>query len=241
MLGTTVAILTVAGFVQGFFGFGFSAFALVLLTIELSTQHAVGILVSVAPLSTFTSAILQRRAMDVRRILPLALTTLLFFPLGAWILYVAPEPALHLALAVIVVGAASMQLFSGQIGAIPRGRVSGGTAAALSGLFGGAIGVPGLTMTAYLYGSEEDPAIARASLQFFFLFTTTVAAATHAVAGTITRETLLNAVVAAAPVIIAIATGLALARRTDTGKLRVVYASGLGLLGVYTAVRAVMM
>jgi uncharacterized membrane protein YfcA len=96
-------------------------------------------------------------------------------------------------------------------------------------------------MTAYIYGSEKDPAIARASLQFFFLFTTTVAAATHAVAGTITPETLQNALLAAVPVIIAIATGLALARRTDTGKLRVVYASGLGLLGVYTAVRAVMM
>jgi hypothetical protein len=240
MILPVVSVLTLGAFVQGFFGFGFSAVAVTLLTLTLSTPEAVGQVVSIAPVSTITATIIQHRSISYRGVLPLALGTLLFFPLGVWLLFAAPERGLHIALGAVVITAALMQLFPGKLRLFPPGLLGGGLAAGLSGLFGGAIGIPGLTMTAYIYGRESDPNVARASLQFFFLFTTVVATTTHAVAGTITLITLRNALFALLPVVGALYLGITLARKTHPEKLRYIYAVALGLLGVYTVVRTLL-
>jgi uncharacterized membrane protein YfcA len=148
-------------------------------------------------------------------------------------LFIAPEIVLHGALGTVVLVAALMQFFPGKIRLFPPGVIGGGIAAALSGLFGGAIATPGLTMTAYIYGKEEDQNVARASLQFFFLFTTAVAAVTHGIAGTITRATLTQALYAALPTVIALYAGIRLAGRIDTRRLRYLYAGGLAVMGLY--------
>lgn len=234
-----VLIMTLSAFVHGFFGFGFSAVALGLLTVNLPTRLAVAYVVSLAPISTVASALIQHRKVSYRGTLPLALGALLFFPLGVWLLFIAPEVALHIALGTVVLVAALMQLFPGKIRLFPPGLIGGAVAAALSGLFGGAIATPGLTMTAYIYGKETDQDVARASLQFFFLFTTAVAAVTHGIAGTITRATLTQALYAAIPSILALYAGISLARRVDTEKLRYLYAGGLAIMGLYILGRAV--
>lgn len=239
MVVSVVAILTLGAFVQGFFGFGFAAVAVALLTVTLPTIEAVAQVVSIAPLSTVASALIQRRHISYKGILPLALGTMLFFPLGLWLLFVASETLLHIALGTIVITAALMQLFPGKLQLMPPGPVGGGIAAALSGLFGGAVGIPGLTMTAYVYGRERDPDVARASLQFFFIFTTIVGTTTHAIAGTITETTLRNALFSAVPVVSALFLGITLARKTENRKLRHIYAVALGLLGAYVALRAI--
>lgn len=238
MILPVVSILTLSAFVQGFFGFGFAAVAVTLLTISLPTVEAVAQMISIAPLSTIASTLIQHRQISYRGILPLALGTLLFFPFGVWLLFVAPDQGLHIALGTVVITAALMQLFPGKFQLMPPGALGGTMAAALSGLFGGAIGIPGLTMTAYIYGRESDPHVARASLQFFFLFTMVVATTTHALAGTITLTTVRNALFAALPVLGALYLGITLARRTHPEKLRYLYAGALALLGVYTIVRA---
>lgn len=240
MIGSVLLILTLSAFVHGFFGFGFSAVAVSLLTIDLSTKEAVAQVVSIAPISTVAAALIQHREVSYRGTIPLALGTLLFFPLGVWLLFVAPETALHLALGGVVIAAAAMQLFPGRLQLLPPGKVGGSLAAALSGLFGGAIGTPGLTMTAYIYGKEKDANVARASLQFFFLFTTAVAALTHGIAGTITGNTLTQALYSAVPVVLALFAGITLARRTNQGKLRLLYAVGLGGMGFYILFRALL-
>lgn len=237
MLAPVLAILTLGAFIQGFFGFGFGALAVALLTTELPTKAAVAQVVAIAPVSTVTATLIQREHISYRGVLPLAAGTFAFFPLGVWMLFAAPEAALHVALGAIVTATALLQVFPGRIRLMPPGPVGGTIAAGLSGIFGGAIGVPGLTMTAYIYGREKNPDVARASLQFFFLATTFVGTVTHAVAGTITMSTLRYALVSAVPVIVAIRLGLYLARKVEHERLKLIYAAGLGLLGVYTIVR----
>ncbi len=237
---SVVAILVLGAFVQGFFGFGFAAVAVALLTITLPTIEAVAQVVSIAPVSTIASALIQHRHISYKGILPLALGTMLFFPLGVWLLFVASETSLHIALGAIVILASLMQLFPGKLLLMPPGALGGGIAAALSGLFGGAVGIPGLTMTAYVYGRESDPNVARASLQFFFVFTTIIGTTTHAIAGTITSVTLQNALVSALPVVGALFLGITLARKTEHRRLRYIYAAALGVLGAYVALRAIL-
>lgn len=239
MVLSVVAILTLGAFVQGFFGFGFAAVAVALLTMTLPTIEAVAQVVSIAPLSTVASVLIQRHHISYKGMLPLALGTLLFFPVGVWLLFVAPETTLHIALGTIVIVASLMQLFPGKLQLMPPGPLGGGIAAALSGLFGGAVGIPGLTMTAYVYGRERDPDVARASLQFFFLLTTIVGTTTHAIAGTITKSTLHNALISAVPVVGALFFGITIARKTEHRKLRYIYAAALGLLGMYVVLRAI--
>jgi hypothetical protein len=240
MLVAVVLTLTLAAFIQGFLGFGSAALTVTLLSLQLPTHDAVGQAVSIAPVSVITSTLLQRRQIAYRGVLPLAAITLLFFPVGVVLLYVTPEAGLRVALGVVIVYAAASQLLSSRVSLMPHGRVGGVIASVLSGLFGGGIGVPGLTMTAYLYGRFEDTSVARASLQFFFLFTMSVAFVSHLVAGTITQTTLVRALVAALPVTGAILAGLTLARRLPADKLRPIYAAALGVLGVYAMIRAVL-
>lgn len=238
MIVSVLAILTLGAFVQGFFGFGFGALAVALLTIELPTKAAIAQVVAIAPVSTVTATLIQRQHISYRGVVPLALGTFVFFPVGVWMLFVAPEASLHIALGTIVTATALMQIFPGRFRLMPPGPVGGTVAAGLSGIFGGAIGVPGLTMTAYIYGREKNPDVARASLQFFFLSTTFVGTVTHAVAGTITPTTLRYALISALPVVVAIRLGLHLAKRMNHERLKLINAVGLGILGAYTILRS---
>ncbi len=236
---TTVTILTIAGLIQGFFGFGYAAFALPLLVITMSTQDAVGTIVAIAPLTNFISIVMQHKEIEYRSTLPLAFGTLLFFPVGAWLLFTAPEWSLHLALGIIILFSL-LPVLSPRF-SIPSGKISGAAASAFSGLFGGAIGVPGLTMTAYIYSKEPDSHKARASLQFFFMFTTAIGVITHGFAGTITRDVLITMGAASVPTALTLSAGIAAAKKTKISHLKKIYAAGLGILGVYTIIKTIVL
>ena len=80
------ALYTGSSFVQGFIGFGMALIAAPLLALAFEPQLAVGMVVSLGAAVNITNLILHRKRVEYRRVLPLALASYPFVPLGAYFL-----------------------------------------------------------------------------------------------------------------------------------------------------------
>ncbi len=141
-------------------------------------------------------------------------------------------------------GAGSAEAGTAGVGAAAlsprRSRLLGALAAAAAGTLGGAFATPGPPIVAYLYSQIDDRRRAKADLQFFFLATSSLIVAAHAVGGTIPVERA-PAIAAALPLaVVATAAGIRLSRRLDARRLRLITDWALILLGVALIARSVL-
>ena len=121
-----------------------------------------------------------------------------------------------------------------------RSRLLGVLAAAAAGTLGGAFATPGPPIVAYLYSQIEDRRRAKADLQFFFLATSSLIVAAHAVGGTIPVERA-PAFAAALPLaVVATVAGIRLSHRLDAQRLRLITDWALILLGATLIARSVL-
>lgn len=91
-----------ASFVQGFSGFGFNLVALPLLGLSMPLSYAVPFLTLVSTYANVLQLFQIRKKPDLKIILPLLISGLLFVPVGMYILLVVPDKILKICVGIAI-------------------------------------------------------------------------------------------------------------------------------------------
>ncbi len=175
-------VLTLAASVRATVGFGDALIAMPLLTLLVGLEVATP-LVGLVSVSTAVVMLLSSwRAVDLRSIAPLLVATAVGVPTGVWMLARLEGSFLITGLGVLLIVFGVYKLLGPDLPAARHPALTVGLGL-LAGMFGGAFNISG--PVAVLYGGLRrwPPAVFRASLQGFFIVTSTVIALSHGVAG----------------------------------------------------------
>lgn len=182
---------TVAGFVQGLSGFGFSLVAMSFWAWMIEPRIAAVLAVSGALTGQVLAAVTVRRGFHAARLLPFVAGGLLGIPLGMLLLPRLDPTSFRAFIGAVLAVWCPVMLFAA---AIPRVAVGGRIADACAGLVGGAMGPLGgatgaiPTLWCTLRGFDKDSQ--RAVIQNFNLATLAATFVGYLATGVITREML---------------------------------------------------
>ncbi|MEL6422148.1 MAG: sulfite exporter TauE/SafE family protein [Pseudomonadota bacterium] len=234
---STLAVLVsgalIGGVISGALGFGSGPAVIGIWLLVLPPQVA-------APLLTFNalffvSASIRQvwHAVDIGRLTPLVIGSLLGTPLGVTVLLLIPGDALKLAIGTLLIGYAAIMLTVGRALVIQKTTVLIETLVGLAGgAIGGAAAMPGVIWAFWcgIRGWSKD--VQRAVYQPLNLMTVAFAVISFAVAGLVTRDVLWLALLTLPASLGGVALGMPLYARIDTGLFRRVVLVALGLIGV---------
>ncbi|MHC1791660.1 sulfite exporter TauE/SafE family protein [Solidesulfovibrio sp.] len=244
----TVGLLCLAGlcggFTQGLAGFGSTLVALPLLALVMDMRLAVPVCTTLA---LCLNSILVARLHRHIRFGPLGLliaASLPGMPLGAYILGTAPGHWLKIVLALAIFAFVGNE-WRGTCTLVPAGRAWGVAAGLAAGCLGGAIGINGPPIVAWMCRLGLDRNALRGTLVAYFLLAGCGVVASQALAGLVTGPVLARTAVALPALGVGIALGVALCGRISEAAFRrvvlwVLAATGASLLlqGLFTLVRA---
>ncbi len=233
----TLAILALAGLVQGFLGFGFGIVAMSALTLSHDLLHAAGVVNLVGMVATIWQ-LLRLRAHVLWPVAAAILPTLLLgVLLGVTALRTLDRHLMVQALGLTTVGIAAWNLWRPRL----QKRESRGLNAIvglLSGVLGGAFNTGGPPLIAHLYRRSESPDAIRGTVQALFLAISTSRALTSAAQGLFDATIVETAVIAVPAMGVGLLAGFALSRRVGPDRFRRASWVALGLLGTVLILRA---
>ncbi|MFW5914993.1 MAG: sulfite exporter TauE/SafE family protein [Planctomycetota bacterium] len=230
-------VFILASFIQGLTGFAFGLISVPLFAVLFSAREAVGMVAITGSVLVLYSFFLHRKNVEFRKVVYLGLISILFLPPGAYFLVSLPERTVMLVLGtVIVLLTIYSALFTEKSKQLMAKKGAGFTAAAVSGLLGGAFTSPGPAMVVYLYTLDESRLQAKANVQFFFAVISIAILSTHIVSGTVNSVALSRAAPFLPVVILGTKLGVMLSYRMPVRFFRVLTDIGLIFLGVYIIV-----
>jgi hypothetical protein len=230
-------VFILASFIQGLTGFAFGLISVPLFALLFSAREAVGMVAISGSVLVLYSFFLHRKKVEFRKVIYLGLISILFLPLGAYFLVSLPEDTVMFVLGtVIVLLTVYSALFTEKSKRLMARKGSGFTAAAISGLLGGAFTAPGPAMVVYLYTLDEERLQAKANVQFFFAVISVAILTTHIVSGTVDSVALTRAVPFLPVVILGTKLGVMLSYRLPVRFFRVLTDIGLIVLGAYIVI-----
>ncbi len=197
-----IAILFVAGILQGGVGFGFALVAMPALALVMDAPSAAA-LVALSGISLSAVMIVQnRKGLHLGEAAGLIAAAAAGVPIGVFLLAHAPRAPLLVALGLIIIAFSLYSLFRPASVEIKdrRWRFAAGFA---GGILGGAYNIPGPPIIFYGAMRRWPPERFLAVTQAFFLPVTVMIAAGHAVAGFWSREVLTYAAASIPAVIVA--------------------------------------
>lgn len=235
--GFALAMVTAAGLIRGFTGFGFSITAVSLLSLLAPPARAVPVVVMLQFLVSVSGLPAALRLCDWRSLRLLALGALIATPFGVWGLAHLPEALVRLAIAGIVLFAAILLLRGLHLDVTPRGLgvVAFGMVA---GLFNGLAGMSGPPVIAFYLASPVEGAVARASMIVFFVATSSIALVPLLALGGLGRANMLAAAGSFPFAWAGTLTGAMLFRRTPEARARRVSRTLLLAISLLATVRA---
>jgi len=181
----------------------------------------------------------SRGKLRLRGFLPLALSGMVFTPVGAWMLGSMSDSAVRFVIGVTVTSASLFSL-THWAPHMKRSPLGMGVTGALSGIFNGLTTFSGPPAVIYLSATETEKDSFRSNLSAFFLTLTITAIPSFLGAGVVTSAGLIRATMfipaAAAGGLI----GIFLAARVDSSAFRKIALAVLALLGVSGALQAVL-
>jgi len=230
-------VFILASFVQGLTGFAFGLISVPLFALLFSAREAVGMVAISGSVLVLYSFFLHRKTVDFRKVVYLGIISILFLPLGAHFLVSLPEDTVMFVLGtVILLLTIYSALFTGNSKRLMGKKGSGFTAAAISGLLGGAFSAPGPAMVVYLYTLDEERMQAKANVQFFFAMISVAILTTHIVSGTVDSVAFTRAAPFLPVVILCTKLGVKLSYRLSVRVFRVLTDIGLIVLGAYIVI-----
>ncbi|MCK5642752.1 MAG: sulfite exporter TauE/SafE family protein, partial [Gammaproteobacteria bacterium] len=122
-----------AAFIRGLAGFGFALILAPILLLILSPTAVVVINLLLSMLSNILVLIRSFARIDIKRVLPIALSSLLGIPVGVWIISVIAPSVLRVFIGVVIICFAVLLAF-GFRKAFAGGRLSSGVAGFFSGI-----------------------------------------------------------------------------------------------------------
>jgi hypothetical protein len=232
------AIYLAASFVQGLTGFGMGLIAVPLIALMFGPQTAVGMVLSVGIAVGLINFLLHRKQCQYRRVLPLALLSYPFVPVGAYFLESVSADLVMIILGAVIIALTLFAWFAqSRLALVMQTRGVGPAFAAVAGLLLGAFSTSGPPMVAYFYAGDTDRIRAKANTQLFFASTTAVAMAIHAAAENVTWWTLAWGLPFIPVIYLATHLGVAVSFRVPVARFRILtdialIGLGLALIGV---------
>jgi uncharacterized membrane protein YfcA len=216
-------ILLLSSFTFAFSGFGFSLVSVPLLVLVLPLKTAVAFQFPYALILVTWHAWHYRGFVTRRELWPIMTGALVAMPLGAWLLYAAPEHLLKRALAIfIVLSVLGLALPAGRrLGRLCAGKVWWGLLwGFLSGGFQGAYSTGGPPAVIYIMASDPEPRRAMGFLGAFFSFLYLVMTMIYAASGLFTLEVMTQSALYAPVVAAGTLAGALLFRRANSRTYR---------------------
>jgi uncharacterized membrane protein YfcA len=170
VLAAGLVIVLAAGVVRGFAGFGFSALSVAGLALLVSPAQVVPAIFILEVLASLTLLRGIRADIDWPWLGSLVLGNVLFIPLGILVLAWLPETQLRLAIGVLMLLAAGMQLRGRGLALQPTKAVRLAVGA-VSGFANGIAAIGGIAVAVLLSTTQLAPAALRATLIALFLVT----------------------------------------------------------------------
>jgi len=222
------------GFTQGLAGFGSTLVALPLLAMAMDMRLALPVCTTLAV--GLNVALTSRLRLHIRKdaLALLLCATIPGIPLGVSVLRAVPGHWLKgiLALAILAFVFHSWRSGHGACPVTAPGRIWGVAAGFLAGCLGGAIGINGPPIVAWMCRQGYDRNALRGTLTAFFLLAGCGVVATQAVAGLVTPAVLWRAAVAVPALLAGMAAGMALCGRISEAAFQRVVLGLLALTGV---------
>ena len=216
-------IMLLSAFTFAFSGFGFSLVSVPLLALVLPLKMAVAFQFPYALILVTWHAWRYRDQVSARELWPIMAGALLAMPLGAYLLYAAPEVILKRALAAfIVLSIVGLTLPAGRrLGQLFAGRVWWGLLwGALSGGFQGAYSTGGPPAVIYIMASDPEPRRAMGFLGAFFTFLYLVMTVIYTTSGLFTLEVMAQGALYAPVVAVGTLAGALLFRHASSASYR---------------------
>ena len=229
----SAAVIFGAHVVFGLAGFGVGLVAMAFLPFLMAPATAVVLMTVYAMIFTVVLFVPLRRDFAPRAIAGLLLGSVLGTPAGVWILAVAPANVVNRLIGAMLVVVVAIE-FAGRF---PRLTARGWDVAAglLSGVIGGAVGLPGPPVVVYAATQAWTPRAFKANMQAYFIVNQGVIVFAYWLSGLLTAEVLRLTGLYLLPALAGTVCGMALFTRIDPVKFRrfvffLLLASGIALL-----------
>ena len=229
-------VVFVASFVMGLTGFGLALVAMAFLPYLMSPADAIVLLTIYALVFSVVVVIPLRRDLARRALVDLTLGTLAGTPLGVWILASVPVSALNRLIGGVLVLVVVLQ-FRRALPERLEGCGWGLGAGFLSGLVGGAVGMPGPPVIVYATTQGWSPRSMKANIMGFFVLNQGATLVGYWWAGVVTATVLTLTVTLALPALAGLLAGHALFGRLDSARFRRVVFVLLLISGLVLLVR----
>jgi uncharacterized protein len=226
-----IAVIFLATVIRSALGFGEALVAVPLLALLVPVEVAAPLAVLVSITVALIVVASDWRSIHIRSAISLVIPTLFGIPLGLLILKTAPEAAVKLALAAIIIGFSIWSLTRGHRFELKNDRLAllfGFTA----GILGGAYGMNGPPLAVYGSLRKWTPANFRATLQGYFLPASLAGMAGYWSAGLWTPAVNRYFLVSLPGAFIAIYLGRAINRRTHAARFALYIHGGLIIIGL---------
>jgi len=221
----------VAHFVYGLAGFGVGLVAMSVLPFVMAPAAAVVLLTLYAFVFSVVIFVSVRHDFMPGAIAWLLLGTVLGTPLGVYVLAVAPASVVNRLIGATLVVVVALE-FAGKMPRRLEGRHWQIGAGVLSGLTGGAVGLPGPPFIIYAATQPWSPRAFKANIQAFFVVNQGVILVGYWMAGLLTREVARLTVIYVVPAVAGIALGMSLFNRVDPVRFRRIVFALLAVSGV---------
>jgi len=208
-----------AHFVFGLAGFGVGLVALAFLPYLMSPADAIVLLTIYAAVFSAVLFVPLRRDWTPGAFAGLLVGSVLGTPLGVWVLAAAPASLLNRLIGAMLVIVVVLE-FTGRLPKRVNGRWWSVVAGVLSGLLGGAVGLPGPPVIVYATASGWAPRTFKANVQAFYIVNQGIIVAGYAFAGLLTWNVLRLSAIYFVPALAGLAVGMSLFARVDPVRFR---------------------
>ena len=222
-----------AGFIQRVSGFGLGIFAMMFLPHFLPSHTAAATISCLFSSVTSTyNAILYRKSVAYKMVLPMLLTALITIPVAVHFSAAVSGDVFKILLGgALVVLSLYFLFFNKRIRmrpTVPNGLIAGSVSGILSGLF--STGGPPAVL--YLSCATENNITYFATIQFFFCVTNLYATAVRIVNGIVTSDILLSSAIGIVGCMIGDYLGKAVFDKLDSDKLKYIIYIGMTISGI---------
>lgn len=227
-------VVFAAGALQGFCGFGYSLLAMPLLLLMMPAGTAVPMLCVTGIALNVVLLISTRKHLDLRGLAPLAITGVVFTPVGVWLIREVPAESAKIAIGIGVAVISTAMLLKLRVG-LRKTTLGLLAAGSVSGLLNGFATFSGPPVVLLLSASGEGRDGIRSCLAAYFLLLGLIGALSYSAMGVLTPEALPAVALALPFTVLGAAAGALLARRSGGEVFRRLSLVIMAVLGLLTA------
>lgn len=223
-------IIFFACFTQSVTGFGLALVAMPLLVEQVGIHTAAPLVALIGTTNSIGMLIHYRRALSLRSVWRLALTSLIGIPLGVFALSQINETTVRLILGIIVVAYAGYSLLAPSIPRLKHTVWAYGMGL-FSGVLAGAYNTGGPPLIIYASAQDWETAEFKGNLQSLALFNSVMVIVSHALGGNFTGLVWQRYLIALPIIVIGLLAGFSLDRWVNPARFRLIVLGLLIVLG----------